>query len=48
MDRLGEFQIESRYPDYQNNLFKKCNQEFTKEILTKVKTIGECLLKNIQ
>ena len=48
IDRLGEFQIESRYPDYQNKLYKICNKEFTEKILKQVKSIGKCLVSSLQ
>lgn len=45
LDQFNEFQIEGRYPEYQYQLHKKCNKEFTKFHLEKVNNIRQCLLK---
>jgi len=42
--KFNEFQLSGRYPDYTNNLYKRCTKEFTYEQLKKVKEIRTCLL----
>jgi len=42
--KFNEFQLSGRYPDYTNNLYKRCTEEFTYEQLEKTKEIRICLL----
>ena len=48
MDRMNEFQIEGRYPDYLMNRFKICNYKFTTKVLKEVKKIRLCLIEKLQ
>jgi HEPN domain-containing protein len=45
LKEFNNFQLEGRYPDYINNIYKMCTKEFTNEQLEKVKEIRQCLLK---
>lgn len=44
---MNNFQLEGRYPDYKNELYKKYKAVQTKKILDQVDTIRICLLKNL-
>ena len=43
--KFNDFQLEGRYPDYTNNIYKLCTKEFTRDKLEKIKEVRECLLK---
>jgi HEPN domain-containing protein len=45
---LNNFQLEGRYPDYKKNIYKLCTEEYTNNLLKKIKDIKECLLKSLQ
>ena len=45
--KMNLFQMEGRYPDYQNNIHKLCTEIFTSELLDEVNDIRICLLKNL-
>lgn len=45
---MNDFQMEGRYPDYHQKMYKRCNSSYTKHILEQVKPIRECLLKELQ
>jgi HEPN domain-containing protein len=44
---MNQFQLEGRYPDYKNALYKTYKSLKTKNILNKVNIFRECLLKNL-
>jgi len=44
---FNDFQLSGRYPDYTNNINKKCTKEFTSIKLDKVKEVRQCLLKTL-
>ena len=44
---MNDFQLEGRYPDYANKLFKMYRQKQTNEVLDKVKDLRKCLLKDL-
>lgn len=48
LERMNDFQMEGRYPDYQFKIYQSCNQEFTEQVIEKVNTIRKCLLENLQ
>ena len=48
LERMNDFQLEGRYPDYQFKIYQICTREFTTQILNKVKTIRVCLLESLQ
>lgn len=45
---VNKFQLEGRYPDYKNNLYKICNKEFTDNSIKKISGIRECLIENLR
>lgn len=47
LDRMNQFQLEGRYPDYVSNIYKIYKAERTKEVLDKAKIVKECLLKEL-
>ena len=48
LEEMLRFQIEGRYSNYINNLYKVCTKIFCKNILEQTKEIKLCLLKNLQ
>ena len=45
---LNEFNIEARYPDYKQKIFRICDKTYTDDMLKKVKDIRQCLLSKMQ
>jgi HEPN domain-containing protein len=45
---LNNFQLEGRYPDYKRNIYKLCTEEYTNNLLKKIKEVKKCLLKSLQ
>ena len=43
--KFNDFQLSGRYPDYTNNIYKKCTKEATYKQLEKIKEVRTCLLK---
>jgi HEPN domain-containing protein len=39
LDRVTDFHLEVRYPDYKNEFYKQCTQEFAYSQLTKIKEL---------
>ena len=37
LDEVNSFNLESRYPDYKNTFYKKCDKEFTENYFVKIK-----------
>lgn len=48
LERMNEFQLEGRYPDYQFKIYQVCTREFTEQVLDKVNSIRKCLLESLQ
>ena len=48
LSQMNQFQLEGRYPDYTQRLYKTYKAHLTKNILDKVNTIRKCLLKNLR
>jgi HEPN domain-containing protein len=48
MGRMNDFQLEGRYPDYANNIYKLYKRKETELILKEVDKLRKCLLKNLQ
>ncbi len=48
LEKINDFQIEGRYPDYLMKINKITNLSFTKSILDKIKTIRKCLIEKLQ
>jgi HEPN domain-containing protein len=42
---MNDFQVEGRYPDYLDRLYKRCRRDYTQRQLEKVKEVKQCLLK---
>ncbi len=47
-EKMNAFQLEGRYPDYKNNLYKICDKKFTGEILKQVNEERSWLLKSLR
>ena len=47
IEKMNAFQLEGRYPDYQNMLYKTCNKNFTETILAEANKTRLWLLKKI-
>jgi HEPN domain-containing protein len=47
IDDIQRYQIEGRYPDYKQLIYKYTTKELTDEFLTKANDLRECLLKEI-
>ena len=47
MNKLSEYQLSGRYPDYTYALKQKTTKEFTVYCIEKIKSISECLQKKI-
>ena len=45
LEEFNDFQLEGRYSDYVNNIYKVCTKELTNEKLEIVKEVRQCLLK---
>ena len=45
--KMNDFQIEGRYPDYKDNLYRIYKSAQTQVIINKSNTIRECLLKGL-
>jgi AbiV family abortive infection protein len=45
---MNRFNLEGRYPDYRDLLYKECTNEFTEQLFNEVKKIKICLLKKLQ
>ena len=37
LDKINDFNIQTRYPDYKLEFYKQCNAEYTNEYLSKIK-----------
>lgn len=48
LDLITTFNISGRYPDYKQGFYKKCNQEFTKNNIEKIKELREWLLSMME
>ncbi len=45
---VNRFQLEGRYPDYVNKIYRICNHDFTTRLLEQINTLRLWLLKNLQ
>jgi HEPN domain-containing protein len=41
LDKINDFNIQARYPDYKFEFYKKCDKEFTGEYFGKIKELFE-------
>ncbi len=48
LEEFNDFQLEGRYPDYLFEIHKRCNYEFTNQLLNQVKSIILCLQEKMQ
>lgn len=48
LEEFNDFQIEGRYPDYMFEVYKRCGEENTKQLLEQVEKIIECLRERMQ
>jgi len=44
---MNQFQLEGRYPDYRNEIYKKYKAIQTKQVLSRLDTLRKCLLKKL-
>jgi HEPN domain-containing protein len=40
---INEFNLETRYPDFKLDFYKKCTQEFSSEYIVKIKELYTCI-----
>lgn len=45
---LNNFQLEGRYPDYQQKIYKLCTKDYTDELLVIIKQTRQWLLSKLQ
>ncbi len=45
---LNNFQLEGRYPDYQQRIYQLCTKEYTDELLVSIKETRQWLLNKLQ
>lgn len=45
---MNDFQLEGRYPDYSEMIYKRCNSKYTNHILKETNKLRIWLLKNLQ
>lgn len=48
LDEITSFNIETRYPDYKNEFYKKCNEEFCLSSINKINEIRTWLLDQLK
>jgi HEPN domain-containing protein len=48
LDELDPLNIETRYPEYKDNIFKRLNKDYTKEIYKKTKDLYEWIKKKLK
>ncbi len=41
LDKITDFNIQTRYPDYKLGFYKKCTEEYTNEYFSKIKELHE-------
>lgn len=47
LEEFNDFQLEGRYPDYLFEIYKRCDRNYTKQLINKIKLIIECLQKKM-
>jgi len=47
LEKMNAFQLEGRYPDYKNTLYKSCDKKFTQETLKQANIIRLWLLNSL-
>lgn len=48
LDKINDFNIEVRYPQYKNEFYKTCTKEFADEQIAKIKEIYEWLVSQLK
>jgi len=44
---FDKFQLSTRYPDYVGKLYRSCTKAYAEHLLEQVKSVRECLLKEM-
>lgn len=47
LNRVTNFNLEARYPDYKMEFFKACTKEFAEENINKIKDLYQCIKEKI-
>ncbi len=45
---MNDFQLEGRYPDYSEKIYKRCNAKYTMSIIIEATALRKWLLKNLR
>ena len=48
LNRFNDFQLEGRYPDYKQKIYKLCTLDYTNKIFKEVEKIKEWLINKLQ
>jgi len=48
LDKINDFNIEVRYPEYKNEFYKLCTKEFAEENVTKIKELYQWIKSQIK
>jgi len=48
LDRINDFNIEVRYPEYKNEFYKLCTKKFAKEHINSIKELNQWLKSRIK
>lgn len=48
LDKINDFNLEARYPDYKFSFYEICTEEFTSEYFVKVKELLEWIKSRLQ
>ena len=48
LDKINDFNIEVRYPEYKNEFYKLCTKEFAKENVNKIKELYRWIKSQIK
>ncbi len=47
LDKINDFNLETRYPEYKNEFYKLCTKEFAEQNFNKIKELRNWLLSQI-
>jgi len=48
LDKITDFNLQTRYPDYKLDLYKRCTEEYTSEYFSKIKELHQWLASLIK
>jgi len=48
LDLISTFNISTRYPDYKQEFYKKCDKTFTQESINKIREVKEWIIKLLE